>query len=607
MNPRILSKVTPPFLLALLAALLSAFPAGDPDVYFHLAVGRETLDSGSILDTETLTLISEGKPFYNHEWLFDVILWSAHEAFGPEGVTLIQMAVSACLFLLVAMLALRLGAAPWPTFLLAAVFMPLFRAHLEARPHIFGYALAAATTLFLLHLKEGRKKALLPLTLVSLAWTNTHGSFPLGVAIWLALLAQSPRPPTLLLSGPLIMAATLLNPWGPRLWAVVFHHAEPAYRRLVPEWQSMPFGENPVADLLFFALVAASLLSFLPRQNRSRFGLLSLLVVFLAPAAYSYKFTLGLAVGALPVLASNLSKWPRLQSKKTQLLLAPLSLASLLLATPKLPPWSAAGLGLNHSGHPRLGLAVLRESTLSGPVFAPFHEGGYVAYMAHPTLRPLIDGRAYVHGLQGIRTYLGALADYRAFKALCNQYAFIAVIADIQDPSFPRLLAGLSSDNSFELIHLDDQYAVFIPVSARPANLLPFKVIKASTDPRYLADIPVATLPLAFSEAERILLHPEGQTLGRLVRSILNLKKATVSLDPRNLDPCLDPIACREAAEDLAQLVQQRPDVPMFRFFYAKTLASLGLCGQAKAEAAAARKHLHDAAILLNTLSACSD
>lgn len=599
-------------LLAAVASAMAAYPAGDPDVFFHLAAGRDIVASGRLPDTETSCLVSEGRPFLNHEWGFDALLWLAHEAMGPAGVTVFKAGIAAVLFALVGLVGVRLGAPAWLVVVLGVAWLPLFRVHLEARPHLAGYALAAGAILALLRLREGRSAHPGSLAAIMVAWTNVHGSFPLGWVLWGVVFASSlagPRPSSLrplLVAGPVAALATLVNPWGLDLWAVVAHHAEPAYRDLVPEWKPVALGENPVADVLFLLLVAGASLSFLPKSCRVRLDRLGLLLVFLVPAALSSKFTLGLAVGAVPVLAANLAAlrvttWPG-----SAPLVGCVAAASVLLLPPRLPPWIGPGVGLDVRDHPDAALRVARRHGIEGRVFAPFHEGGFVEYKSHGTLRPFIDGRAYVHGLHGIRRYLHALADFRAFQDLHAAFRFDFVIADLLDPSFPRLLSGLAEDSGFALVHLDDRYAAFAPATGAPAKVEPYRILRPTTDPRYLADLPDVMMPAAHVEVARVLAAPEGETLGRLLRGVLYLREAKVTLAPDSVASSDEGrTSCTKAIEDFAALVRRRPDVPMFRYFHAKVLACAGRCEEARLEAARAAPRFSDASRLLEALDRC--
>ena len=69
--------------------LAAAFALGwtktdDTDAWFHLALGREIVHQGGFPAHEPLSYPTLGLPFYDSEWLFDVLLYLAHLAGGHE-------------------------------------------------------------------------------------------------------------------------------------------------------------------------------------------------------------------------------------------------------------------------------------------------------------------------------------------------------------------------------------------------------------------------------------------------------------------------------------------------------------------------------------------
>lgn len=613
-SPGALSLVV--LLLAVAAALTALYPSGDPDVYFHLAAGRQMVESGGLPDTEPFCFPAAHRPFVNHEWLFDVALWLGVEWLGTPGVVVFKALLAALLFGLVALVGRRMGAGAWPLLLVGSAFLPLFRESLEARPHLAGYALAAATILSLFRLERGDKVHLAVLTAVMILWVNTHGSFPLALLLWgvfaARALIQSPtqaraRGPVLV-AGPLLALACLANPWGPALLGTVFHHLEPAYRELVPEWRPIQWGSEPARDLLYLILVASALLSFLPRMNRGRVAWLAILGLFLFQATLSAKFILGLAIGAVPVLASNLSSLGGWTRGRVRAMGAVLSLGSLIILTPQLPPWQGFGLDLDLRDYPDEALGHAAERGLKGRLFNPFNHGGFCEFISHPDLRTYIDGRAYVHGIEGIRTYLGALASYREFKALHQQYGFDLVLADLQDPSFPRLLAGLSGDPRFALVWLDSHFALFVPITTTGStthDLVPYEVLLPTTDPRYLFDLGDDSLAGAQEEIRRVLSSPGGRILGRLLSGVLELRRAGVGHAPADaLTPPRQRTHCQTAFAHLEALVESRPDTPMFRYFLAVSHACAGRCERARRTALEAGRAFSDAVLLAYLIEA---
>ena len=57
------------FSALLFSMLIVIYPIFDPDLYWHLANGREMVDSGRIISEEVFSYTHFGEKFANHEWL----------------------------------------------------------------------------------------------------------------------------------------------------------------------------------------------------------------------------------------------------------------------------------------------------------------------------------------------------------------------------------------------------------------------------------------------------------------------------------------------------------------------------------------------------------
>src|SRR3990170_365173 len=78
----------------------SAFTLGitkveDSDAWAHLALGREMVKLRGFPQHEPFTFPSAGMPYYNTEWLFDVVLYLAYAGADLAGVILLKSAIVA--------------------------------------------------------------------------------------------------------------------------------------------------------------------------------------------------------------------------------------------------------------------------------------------------------------------------------------------------------------------------------------------------------------------------------------------------------------------------------------------------------------------------------
>jgi hypothetical protein len=601
--------------IALAGALASVFPAQDPDTYFHLAIGREIAAAGTVPRTETLCFWAQGEPFVNHEWLFDLMAWGAYDLGGDLGVTAFRALLSGGLFALAALLALRLGASPAFAFSSIVAFLPIFRMSLEVRPHLAAYLLAAASLLVVTGRRAGVGR-IAALAGLAVLWANTHGSFPVALAIaglWVVMptgeAADGLRERLRRASSVVAVAlATLLNPWGIDLIGTVLHHTDRRILDLVPEWWPVAWGDLPAFDGLFLALIAGTLLSFLPRPNRGRVADLGLVLLFLVPAAVSQKFTLGMAVGLSPVLAGHatraLAPDPR-RSRWVAAGLLVLALGSALLLSPRIPPGARVGVGFDRAQTPADAMAWAQRHDLQGRWFVPVDQGGFLAW-AVPGMRPVLDGRTYVHGVDRVLAYVGALADPANFQRMHDALRFDGVLADYLDPAFPRLVEALRDDPAWILAWIDSRFAVFVPATVAAASngrIQGFEILRPTANPLYLFDLTADEVARIQAEIDRVRAAPQGRGLSLLADGLLALREAGLGWAPGEaLVAGADPVVCARAGEHLTALVASRPDVPMYRYFQAIALACQGRCARA-AEALSRIPGFPDARVLARRIA----
>lgn len=549
-------------IIASLGFLFAYYPSTDPDTFFHLASGQMILEHG-VFKTEFFCLVSEGNPVINHEWLFDVFLYVFYEIFGDTGITICKGLLSGVLFLLVSIIAWERKGSVFISFLASLAILPLVRPYLEPRPHLLAYLLAGV---FMLILFLGKRRYLYLLPVVTTIWANIHGSFILapimfGIHIFEVFLRERRFGVSDIFILSLILLSQLVNPWGVEIFDVVFHHLDPIYRALVPEWSPIPWGEEPFRDIIFSLIVFGTLLSFSSKNNRSGISDFILMLLFLIPAISSQKFLLGIANGCIPFLSANLTRLGFHEHRYKRYLLGVISMLCVSF-TPFVSPKIMLGTGFELEEYPKDAVNFMKKSHITGRCFNPFHIGGYLEFVSWPDIKPFIDGRAYVHRIDGIQRYLSALENYESFKKLHKEYHFSIVLIDFTDPSFPRLSQGLSNDPEWALVYIDSRYAVFIPLSMAENR---FHFVKATTDPRWIYNIKDEEIPLVEMEIDRILEYPSGEMIGVFLRGVLWLRRAGITFEnqtPTNSEYCFF------AERDLQKVYEKNQDIPLFRFFY---------------------------------------
>jgi hypothetical protein len=259
--------------LAALAACIDVLD--DPDLFWHLRLGRWILDHRAVPHTELFSFTAQGSPLTAHEWGSEVIFALVVQVGG-----LLLLAVVMGLVAWSALIALGLRARQRGAGLAAVAVALLLGARaaepvLGTRPQVFTVALLCWSLLIAeRHLVRGGRLVwvLAPLMLV---WANLHAGFVIGAgALTLVVACEAVRRcagrpgaapwrriGSLAAATASGAALACLNPEGPGLFRYAL--ATPMSERTKPitEWQPPNFADPANVGLLlllasFVALVA---------------------------------------------------------------------------------------------------------------------------------------------------------------------------------------------------------------------------------------------------------------------------------------------------------------------------------------------------------------
>jgi hypothetical protein len=263
-------------LLALLLLLyIVLLPADrlllDPDLYWHIATGREIWEGGSFPQVDEFSHTFRGHPWIARDWLADLIFFGAYSLSGFRGVAMITGgAVALAYALLFLMLArtMRFTVAIG----VATVALVLSVSHLHARPQIFADGLMVVWVAALARAVDAKTSPSLMLLPVMILWANVHGSFVAGLALTVALAAEavleSPAGERLLVARRwavffvAAVGAACVTPYGARPFLMDFqligaHEAKP----YINEWRAVSFETAPITLFAVLALLFLALLN----------------------------------------------------------------------------------------------------------------------------------------------------------------------------------------------------------------------------------------------------------------------------------------------------------------------------------------------------------
>jgi hypothetical protein len=297
------------------------------------------LETGDLLQADTFTFTVAGRPWLNQQWGAEIVFALLHRAGGWEALALARAALVGLIFWLEYLACRAAGAgrraAGWLT--LGALIVCLDG--LTIRPQLLGLALFALT-LWLVASRRTRPRLLWLLPAVVVVWANVHGSFVLAPVLLLFTWLEDRRRDEgtarrVLLVGLACVAATLLNPFGARVWPYVTDlTTDPQIREFIQEWR--PTRPTSLLGVSFFASAVAVAVIVARRRPRLPWPRILALIAFLALGLQAVRGVLWWGLAA-PVLIADL--FPERERDRDGP--APLYLATavllVLLAIPMLP------------------------------------------------------------------------------------------------------------------------------------------------------------------------------------------------------------------------------------------------------------------------------
>jgi hypothetical protein len=470
-------------------------PGIDWDMWWHLRVGEYVVQTGTVPEHDPFSTLAPTAPWVAYSWLFEVLVYQLHRAFGLAGpliyATALSLAVVAAVHRLVARRERRFHVA----IALTGVAVLALAAVFKQRPWMVTILFSTLTLDVVLDLRASRKNRLtwlLPLMYV--LWANIHiqfiyGLFILGLACVAPIIDRwfragevpgfVPVPGeagsfaygegrggrSVWLLTALCTLATLLNPFHVRLYFVVVDYAtQPGAFRLVNELKALEFRE--VCDWVMLGLAGAAVFALGRRRRLSSFE-----VLLLAGAAFfafrARRDLWFLVVASLAVLAVRRDdEAPAADTAGSRHFWARVAFVAGAVALLIPAVWQARRLSDGPLEQKVAEVFPVEAAKVArqypGPLFNDFDWGGYLIWtLQEPDHRVVVDGRTNLHGDARLSRLGATWAGAPGWHDDPDLSAAKVVIANAATP----LAALLEFDTRFKCVHADDLAKVFV---ARP-------------------------------------------------------------------------------------------------------------------------------------------
>jgi hypothetical protein len=380
--------------LALVGLALLAPP--QPDTWTHVRTGHEIWTSGSIVDVERFSYTAAGRPWHNHEWLSQLLLYATYALGGPFLLTLVA---GGCAFLaVVASWRMTRAADEWRLGLLLGVLLLITPAW-SVRPQV----LTLALLMLAVHLVTSGRSAWMP-PLIAL-WANAHGGVLLGVVVAgvdaLEAIIWSParRRRALLVAGLCVLAPTL-TPLGWHYWPRVARTVVESQAAGIQEFRSsLEVAAVPFWVMLALLLgVATRRWRAIPALEAGQRQLVLLGAILGLAGALSVRNVPPFALVAAPAIAVLIGPGPpRRPRAGSPVATAMFACAAVVVVAILAYRWSGGGARLGW--HPMSDAVVRAIRDCRGPLFNTFASGGTLLWFARDR-QVFVDGRVEVYPLE---------------------------------------------------------------------------------------------------------------------------------------------------------------------------------------------------------------
>lgn len=408
------------------AALLSCRPIYEPDLWWHLAQGREHVQ-GRLVRTNVFSFAMPEYRQHYTPWLYEAAAYGAWTAGGGAGIQALQFVLLG-LALTLLYRACRARAPAWSAAAVLLIGVVLLEPRALPRPHVASFAGMAACALIIGRGAAARTAApLIWAVPVVAVWSNLHVECVFGVVfVGLFAAGQLLHPTSLpraaaaraVLVTVACAAATLANPYGWGLIAYLYENLSVLQILSIAELRP-PYLPDYRA---FYFYLAAAVALLLVQPRRVQLSEVLILVTFGTLGVMHLRLTPLVLLATAPMVAQRLGVLAAWGVDRRAVLV---TAAGAALALSRIP------IGLLATGFAvgtpaveppqffsRDAVAFVQRSGLEGPVFNSHNLGGYLAWMLYPQVRVFQDSRLQAYPPGHFRAIIRASASQGEWDAL---------------------------------------------------------------------------------------------------------------------------------------------------------------------------------------------
>jgi hypothetical protein len=476
---------------------VNTHPIRPYDFWWHIAIGREIVTSGSIpaVDVYSYTLAGQPYPSYEMYWLMETAMYFIYKLGGPALVVFIQSIMITCVYLVIFSIC-KLTSNSWRVAALGVLFAAALGLNdWNVRPQGITFLLAS---LFLLAIYEYKKHLhwgwLVIFPTCMLIWVNSHGTFIIGlvlVGIWWGqeLLTAIRRYISLkdvvelkrmVIPGIMFGVTAFICLLNPRGIGIINYlktmTANSVVQNLVTEWAAPTFG-TLIGTIFYCGLIGSAILMvFSPK--RPDFLQIVTFLVFGALGLKTSRGSVWFGLVMAPIVAEHIAaivkRYQKNERKTTnqegsRILNFIFVFVLVLMGIISLPwfknylPLPAAKAGLISTETPVEATQFLLEENPSGRVFNSMSFGSYLIWAAYPQYQVFVDSRIDFFTEKVWIDYLNISNAVGDWESQLRDYGVNTLMLSPSEQ--PSLIQAVEESRDWQMIYEDAIAGIFVRIS----------------------------------------------------------------------------------------------------------------------------------------------